>query len=63
MIGDDLIENEFIKIQELNMILMVLIDIDYIKILELSLPLLERLEIINIEMKHVIFGKMLVKKK
>ena len=45
MIGDDLIENEFIKI------------------LELSLPLLERLEIINIEMKHVIFGKMLVKKR
>ena len=63
MIGDDLIENEFIRIQVLNMILMVLIDIDYIKILELSLPLLERLEIINIEMKHVIFGKMLVKKR
>ena len=55
MIGDDLIENEFIKILELNMILMVLIDIDYIRILELNLLPLEEQGIINIEMKLIIF--------
>ena len=59
MIGDDLIKDEFIRIHELNMILIDLIDIEYIKILEVSLLLVVKLEI---EMKHLIFGKIEVKK-
>jgi hypothetical protein len=62
LIGDDLIENEYIRIHEQNMILMVLIDIDYIKIHEQNLLLLEKQEITNMEMKHIIFGKMGIKK-
>jgi hypothetical protein len=37
MIGDDLIEGEYIKILERNMIVFDLIDMEYIKTLELDM--------------------------
>jgi hypothetical protein len=63
LIGDDLIENEFIKILELCMIQKVLIDIEFIKILVLDFLLLEKQGTIRTEMKLVIFLKVLVKRK
>jgi hypothetical protein len=63
LIGDDLIENEFIKILGLCMIQKVLIDIEFIKIPVLDFLLLEKQGTIKTEMKLVIFLKVLVKRK